>query len=113
MDDAAAQALEEAIAGDERGSEMTSRRPNVQTSVPPDAGGQKLRPPKPPGAGVAWREGRLTADGTRRGAGWVRRMTVYLPPDLAMKLDLRAAELGEDKSALIAEAVARLLEADA
>jgi len=34
------------------------------------------RPAKPPGAGITWRSGRVLADGSRRGAGWVRRMTV-------------------------------------
>lgn len=112
VDPTAAAALEERISKNERGSESSiqgesdkrpvSERPDAQTSKRSGATRQK-RPPKPKGPGVTWREGRLLADGSRRGAGWVRRMTIYLPPELARKLDVEAAERGEDKSTIIAE----------
>jgi len=72
---------------------------------------QVKRPPKPTGPGIVWREGRLLADGSRRGAGWLRRMTVYLPPELARRLEVETLETGEDKSAVISTALADWLDA--
>lgn len=123
VDAAAAAALEERIARSERGTDVsaqgesekgqpqaarregTPRRSNAQTSKR----SRTQRPPKPKGPGITWRDGRVLADGSRRGAGWVRRMTVYLPPELAHDLDVAAAERGEDKSAIVADALARTL----
>lgn len=93
--DDAAEALERKLAARERGSVQASERPSVQTS-----GDSRI---------VA-RSGRLRADGTRTGARELRRSTVYLPPDLARRLDVFAAEHGRDKSDVVAEALAALLE---
>ena len=70
------------------------------------------RGPKPAGPGITWRDGRVLGDGSRRGAGWVRRMTVYLPPELARRLEERALADGEDRSALIASALGSWLDAE-
>ena len=37
-------------------------------------------------------------------------MTVYVPPELGRKLDAHAVEAGQEKSAVIAEALAHYLE---
>ena len=93
--DAAAEALERKLAARERGSVQASERPSVQT---------------PGDSRIVARSGRLRADGTRTGARELRRATVYLPPDLARRLDVFAAESGRDKSDVVAEALAALLE---
>ena len=76
-------------------SEGAFRRPSVQTS-----GDSRI---------VA-RSGRLRADGSRSGARDLRRATIYLPPDLARRLDVFAAEHGRDKSDVVAAALAALLD---
>jgi len=93
--DSAAEALERKLAARERGSVQASERPSVQTS-----GDSRI---------VA-RSGRLRADGTRTGARELRRSTVYLPPELARRLDVHAAEHGREKSAVVADALAAWLE---
>lgn len=55
------------------------------------------------------RKGRLRADGTRSGARVLRRSTVYLPPELAQRLDVEAAKVGRDRSEIIADALAAWL----
>lgn len=127
-------ALERRIAGG--GEDLTGvalGRLDTQTSEPPDA--QTLETPEseihaddrrapilpslPPtqaaparidvaGPGIVERKGRLTSDG-RRGARVLRRMTVYMPPDLAKRIELRSVEMGRDRSELISEAVAAFL----
>lgn len=57
------------------------------------------------------RVGRLRADGTRAGARVLRRSTVYLPPELAQRLDVAAATTGRDRSEIIADALAAWLDA--
>jgi hypothetical protein len=70
---------------------QTSGRLGVQTSVQtPDAPGVVRR-----------------LDGRVR-----RRMTVYLPPDLAQKLQVSAVTNGREVSDLVTEAVERLLASD-
>ena len=58
---------------------------------------------------IVHRKGRLLADGSRTEARTLRRMTVYLPPDLAMAIDRRALETGKTKSELAHEAFGQLL----
>jgi hypothetical protein len=48
---------------------------------------------------------------TRSDGRELRRMTIYLPADLAKRLAVRCAELDADLSAVIAEAVAKHLDA--
>lgn len=48
----------------------------------------------------------------RRDGRELRRMTVYLPPSLAKRLALHAVEVEQDMSAVVAEAVERLLSAE-
>jgi len=48
---------------------------------------------------------------TRTDGRELRRMTIYLPADLAKRLAVRCAELDADLSAVIAEAVAKHLDA--
>jgi len=88
--DATAEALTAKLEARERGAQ-TSKRPDVQTSEDPR---------------VVERLGRLRSDGTRAGARTLRRSTVYLPPELARRLDVYAAEHGRDRSDVIAEALA-------
>ena len=97
VDESTARRLE--LIADVRGGEA-SERPDARTSE---------RPERPKGPGITWRDGRVLADGTRRGAGWVRRMTVYVPPELGRVLDTRAVEAGEEKSAIVAAALAAYL----
>ena len=61
------------------------------------------------GPGIVQREGRMHADGVRRGARTLRRMTVYLRPDLASELRQRSFESNESLSDLIEHAVEQYL----
>jgi hypothetical protein len=77
------------------------KNPDVQASEPPD-----LQVPK-----------EITPEKMARGPGLVRRqsgkvrrrMTVYLPPDLARALLLRAVGEGEEVSEIVSSAVALYL----
>lgn len=51
------------------------------------------------------RVGRVLGDGSRRGARTVRRLTVYLPADLAHRLELESAMTGDQKSELVERAL--------
>lgn len=62
--------------------------------------------PKP--RNIVERVGRVTRDG-RTNARTLRRMTVYMPPELANQLELRALSSGKNKSTLITQAVAAFL----
>ena len=55
--------------------------------------------------GIIERPGRILADGSRRGAKTLRRMTVYLDPALAAKVKARAGELDQSMSDVIAAAL--------
>lgn len=131
-DDSAMQALEERYAREGSGPAGTARtttpkpaprvtptteRLDVQTSKhlnaqrTEKASELSARPPKPPGPGIVWRDGRVLANGGRRGAGWLRRLTVYLPPELARRVDVSAATTGADKSTIIVEALHQWFEA--
>jgi len=55
------------------------------------------------------RRGRLRGDGSRAGARTLRRLTCYLPPELAQKLDVFAATHGRDRSDVLADALAAYL----
>ncbi len=61
--------------------------------------------PPPTDARIIPRRGRLRADGTRTGAREVSRLTVYLPPALARRLAVYAADVGRDRSEITAEAL--------
>lgn len=93
----------------ERPSVQVSQRPDVQTSQHRSAAGDE-RPPKPRGRAIEWRRGRILADGSRRGAGWVKRATLYLDPLLADQLDDVARAADTDMSSLVNEAIRRYLE---
>ena len=66
-------------------SGQTSKRPDVQASAP---------------RGIV----------ERKRSEKTRRMTVYLPPDLATRLAVYCAQHGRDMSDVVTEAVARTLE---
>jgi len=72
-------------------------RPAVKASKPAKG---KAAPPPTRSAVVTRTDGRE-----------LRRMTVYLPADLAKRLAVRCAELDADLSAVIAEAVTKHLDA--
>lgn len=55
--------------------------------------------------GLVERKGRILADGSRRGARALRRMTVYLPPGLAKQLSVFSAEHDCQYSEVVAEAL--------
>jgi hypothetical protein len=55
--------------------------------------------------GIIERPGRVLADGSRRGARTLRRLTVYLDPELAKRLQGRAAERDQSMSDVIAAAL--------
>jgi len=98
--------------------EETSERSDVKTSKPKPVPKPKRRkavrrPPKPKGTGIQWRAGRLLGDGSRRGAGWVKRATIYLEPELAARLDQRARAKGQDVSTVVSAAVRAYLDSDA
>ena len=81
-------------------SVQTSERSNVRTSKHPDA----------QDPGIVQRVGRLKADGSRTEAKILRRLTVYLDPDVAKDLDRRATEEGVNRSDLIQAAVVAFLD---
>jgi hypothetical protein len=56
------------------------------------------------------RRGRLRGDGSRAGARTVRRLTCYLPPELAQRLDVFAVTHGRDRSDVLADALDAWLE---
>lgn len=56
------------------------------------------------------RRGRLRGDGSRAGARTLRRLTCYLPPELAQRLDVFAATHGRDRSDVLADALDAWLE---
>ena len=56
------------------------------------------------------RRGRPLADGTRRNARTLRRLTCYLPPDLALALDVAAVKRNRSRSDVLADALAAYLE---
>jgi hypothetical protein len=80
--------LETFVSGGERSSVQTSKGLKAKTSKPPTA-----------------RRGVLQ----RKDGRSLRRMTVYLPVDLAKRLAIRCAEEDRDISDLIAHAVDRTL----
>ena len=61
------------------------------------------------GVGVIERPGHVLAGGGRRGARTLRRMTVYLPLDLAEALDDLAHARRESKSEILAAAFRALI----
>lgn len=52
-----------------------------------EEGNAGVRPPKPAGKGIVWRE-----------KGWQRKMAVYLDPDLARKFELWCVQKGLNHS---------------
>lgn len=56
------------------------------------------------------RRGRPLADGSRRNARTLRRLTCYLPPDLALALDIAAVKANRSRSDVLADALAVYLE---
>ena len=98
-----AEAAGRGLAGDppRRGAAEALERPDVQTSKRPDVQAEA--------GGIVRRVGRPRADGTRAGARTLRRMTVYLPPDLATRAKVAAAAEDRPASDLIAEALERYL----
>ena len=63
-----------------------------------------------PDARLVVRRGRLRGDGSRAGARTLRRLTCYLPPELAQRLDVFAATHGRDRSDVLTDALAVYLE---
>lgn len=59
--------------------------------------------------GVVEMPGRLLADGSRRGAKTARRLTVYLPLEVATELGVRAAREGKTLSDIASTALAQAL----
>ncbi len=57
-------------------------------------------------SGSAKARGIVERDGGKK---LLRRLTIYLPPELAQRLAVRAAETGDDMSAIVAEALSRSL----
>jgi hypothetical protein len=55
--------------------------------------------------GIIERPGRVLADGSRRGARTLRRMTCYLDPELGRRLRAHALDRGQSMSDVIAEAL--------
>jgi hypothetical protein len=78
---------------------QTSNSPSVQTSEHPTNKGSRAAIASKPSRAVLER-----ADGRT-----LRRMTVYLPADLAKRLAMHCVERDQDMSAVIAESVARTL----
>lgn len=85
------------VAAAEVPSVKVPERPAVKASKPAKG---KAAPPPTRSAVVTRSDGRE-----------LRRMTIYLPADLAKRLAVRCAELDADLSAVIAEAVAKHLDA--
>ena len=56
------------------------------------------------------RRGRPLADGSRRNARTLRRLTCYLPPDLALALDIAAVKANRSRSDVLTDALAVYLE---
>lgn len=71
----------------------------------PDARTSKPRASASAGRGVVERVGRLRADGSRSGARTLRRMTIYLPPELARELEVHTLQCDDTVSNVIADAV--------
>lgn len=78
---------------------LASERSDVQT--PSEA---QERP-----KGLVERKGRALATGERRGARQLRRMTVYLEPELAQRLAIHSAGTGSTLSDIIGEALSKHL----
>lgn len=93
-------------------STQTPERPEPQTSERSNA-----KAPKPPNAQTSKRSGaqrskrpdvqtsRPKSIVTRTDGRELRRMTVYLPPDLAKRLAVRCVEMDREMSDAVAEAV--------
>lgn len=90
-----AEALGSQVAGQEAPSQPPERPDAPEGPEPPEGGP----------TGHVERKGRLLGDGTRRGARELRRMTIYLPPDLAKRLTIHCAEIDQQYSQVIADAL--------
>lgn len=114
VDEAAAQALEMKLEARE-GSEIQRihERSDVRTFSDIPAQPTQISRAVESGADddkrIVRRKGRMRSDGSHDGARTLRRLTVYLPPELARELDVLAAQRGRDRSSLITEAVNLLL----
>lgn len=91
---------------DERAADALLARLEAREHAPPGAPAPSASAPATNDPRDVVRKGRLRADGSRSGAKVLRRLTIYLPPELAQKLDVEAATSGRDKSELVAEALA-------
>ena len=114
VDEAAAQALEMKLEAREGSAvPMSSERSDVRTFSDEPAEPNQISRTAEAGADddkrIVRRKGRMRSDGSHDGARTLRRLTVYLPPELARDLDILAAQRGRDRSSLITEAVNLLL----
>lgn len=79
---------------------QTSKRSNTKTSERLDVEDPSL----------VRRVGRVKADGSRTPARDLRRLTLYLPPEMAKAVDMRALDEGVNRSELIQAALQAYLD---
>lgn len=88
------------------GNGVAGQRPHlVEASEPAKPQAEPVRGTR----GIVARKGRILADGSRRGKRDLRRVTVYLPPDLAQKLSRHCFDSQRQISDFVAEAVTAAL----
>jgi hypothetical protein len=85
------------------------KRSDVVTPDSSDARTSESSGASIPRRGIVSRPGRVLADGSRRGARDARKLTLYVPPDLGVELDVHAARTGKTLSDIAAEAFAAYL----